>query len=243
MPDTDLDPIVEVEESSTDVAPLLLEAGGQTPDSDAGESPSEPGTPIPFWKKATAGASWVVAAFFLFVVLVNSGEDAPSNVVAGASLITQDGPVELPENTLGIRFDQVQQSWNAAEHPPLITSPLRRTPESGELDSFFYRFDPEAEVIGAYRDSDDYLVALLVRAYIGHEAISTMYLHLCHLINPFSPECLDNYFTIGLQGKDMAELSEVGSEVVWDYEGNEWRVTVGDDQLTIRVLAPNAPVS
>jgi hypothetical protein len=41
----------------------------------------------------------------------------------------------------------------------------------------------------------------------------------------------------------MAELNEVGSEMVWDYEGNEWPVTVGDDQLAIRVLAPNAPES
>ncbi len=243
MPDTDLDPIAEVEESATDVAPSLPDAGDETPDSDVGESTRELHTPIAFWKKATAVASWVVAAFFLFVVLANSSGESPPNVVAGASLITQDGPVELPEDTLGIQFDQVRQSWNAAEHPPLIASPLRRTPESGELDSFFHRFDPEAEVIGAYRDSDDYLVALLVRAYIGHEAISTMYLHLCHLINPFSPECLDNYFTIGLQGKGIAELNEVGSEMVWDYEGNEWRVTVGDDQLAIRVLAPNAPES
>lgn len=238
MRNTPPDPTAEVEEIDEGAAEVSPEASGDILLSEEDVSTSR--TPIPLWKKLTAAGSWVVAAFFLFLVLANGGDQTPRNAVAGASLVAPTNEAEVPADTLGIRFEQLRDLWNSVEHPPLVTSPLRRTPEGGELDSFYYRFDPQAELIGAYRDSDDYLVALLVRANVEHVAVSTIYLHLCHLVNPFSPECLDNYFSLGLGGIELAELTKTGSETTWMYEDNEWRVNVTGNQLTIRVVAPGA---
>lgn len=234
MQDTELDPTVEFATDGDGAAPVISDEAAPV----AEKQNARPD--VPLWKKLTALGSWIVAAFFIFVVLANSGQRDPQNVVAGATLVTETEPAVIPEGTLGIRFDQIEEAWNSTEQSPELMSPLRRTPETGELDSFYHRFDPQAELIGAYRDSDDYLVALLVRAHIDHPAISTIYLHLCHVVNPFSPECLDNYFSIGLGGLTLAELAETGAENSWTYEDNDWRVTVSDHQLTIRVLSPEA---
>jgi hypothetical protein len=233
MQATELDPTTESAIEADDPS-------GSSETDPPGAPVDTPHPPVALWKKLTAVASWIVAAFFLFVVLANAGRQAPENVLGGAALVTGTEQVVVPEDTLGVRFDEVQEAWNSTGQPPEMRSPLRRTPEGGPLDSFYYRFDPQAELIGAYRDSDDYLVALLVRASIEHEDISTVYLHLCHMINPFSPDCLDNYFSIGLGGLQLAELAETGAENSWTYEGNEWRVTIIEGELTIRVLSPGA---
>lgn len=210
---------------------------GPIPAAEARDS-SDAKVPIPAWKKMTAAGSWIVAVFFLFMVLANGSSEARDQGETGAFLLPQDQVEVVPQDTLGIQFNDVRELWNTVEHPPSISSPLRRTPESGELDSFFYGLDPKAEILGAYRDSDDYLVGLLVTARLDHEAISTLYLHVCHMVSPFSPDCLEKYASIGLAGKTLAELSETGSEKTWTFDGKTWRVTVSDRQLTIRVISP-----
>jgi hypothetical protein len=79
----------------------------------------------------------------------------------------------------------------------------------------------------------------VARASVEHPDVSTLYLHMCHLINPFSPECIDNYFTTGLGGQTLEELA-TGHSTSWTYEGNEWRVSIEGKLLTIRVLAPDS---
>jgi hypothetical protein len=195
---------------------------------------------VPLWKKAVAVGAWIVAAFALTVAFGNLRGDPAPDVAAGPVLTSVPVVVEIPSDTLGIRFDEVRELWNSIEQGPSISTPLRRTPENSELDGFRHGFDNSAELIGAYRDSDDYLVALVARASVEHPDVSTLYLHMCHLINPFSPECIDNYFTTGLGGQTLEELA-TGHSTSWTYEGNEWRVSIEGKLLTIRVLAPDSP--
>ncbi len=264
MPDTDLDPATNVTgvtgddvEGASEAEKVQERAGEKTDpgaddDGDSGvgliaedplplsesEDPADTRTPIPTWKKLTAAGSWIVAVFFLIMFLANGSSDSRDQGETNSFLLPQGQVEVVPPDTLGIRFEEVRELWNTVEQPPLISSPLRRTPESGEFDSFFYGLDPKAEILGAYRDSDDYLVGLLVTARLDHEAISTLYLHVCHIVSPFSPDCIDNYTSIGLAGKTLAELAETGSETTWTSDGNTWRVTVSDRQLTIRVISP-----
>jgi len=265
MPDTDLEPTTAVaEETVNDVdgtsevekvqeqpgkevhpGPDSKEEAGPEVDveeqvslSESEDAPEASATPIPAWKKLTAAGSWVVAVFFLIMFLANASSETRDQGGTGSFLPPQDQVEVVPQDTLGVRFAEVRDLWNTVEHPPSISSPLRRTPESGGLDSFFYGLDPKAEILGAYRDSDDYLVGLLLTARLDHEAISTLYLHVCHIVSPFSPDCIEQYATIGLAGKTLAELAETGSETTWTFDGNTWRVTVSDRQLTIRVISP-----
>ncbi len=200
---------------------------------DAGKSP------VPLWKKAVAVGAWVVAAFALTVAFGNLRGDPAPDVVAGPVLTSIPVAVEVPPDSLGIRFDEVRELWNSIDQGPSISSPLRRMPESGEFDAFHHGFDESAELIGAYRAHDEYLVALMARASVEHPDVSTLYLHMCHIINPFSPECIDNYFTTGLSGQTLDELV-TGHSTSWTYEGNDWRVSIDGKLLSIRVLAPDS---
>lgn len=195
--------------------------------------------PVPLWKKAVAVGAWIVAAFALTVAFGNLRGDPAPEVAAGQVLTSIPVAVEVPPDTLGVRFDEVRELWNSIEQGLSISQQLRRIPEAGELDTFRHGFDSSAELIGAYRDSDDYLVALVARASVEHPGVSTLYLHMCHIIDPFSPDCIDNYFTTGLGGQTLEELAS-GHSTSWAYDGNDWRVSIDGKLLTIRVLAPDS---
>lgn len=194
---------------------------------------------IPLWKKAVAVGAWIVAAFALTVAFGNLRSDPAPEAVAGTVLPSIPVAVVVPPDTFEIRFDDVRELWNSIEQGPLISQQLRRIPEGGEFDTFRHGFDTSAELIGAYRDSDDYLVALVARASVEHPNASTLYLHMCQVIDPFSPECIDNYFSTGLSGQTLEELT-TGHSTSWTHDGNEWRVSIEGKLLTIRVLAPAA---
>ncbi len=203
------------------------------------EPANEARTPVPLWKKAVAVGAWIVAAFALTVAFGNLRGDPAMDVSTEPVLTSIPVAVEIPPDSLGIRFDEIRDLWNSIEQSPSISQQLRRTPESGEFDTFRHGFDSSAELIGAYRDSDDYLVALVSRASVEHPDVSTLYIHMCHVINSFSPECIDNYFTTGLGGQTLEELAS-GHNTSWTYEGNEWRLSIEGKLLTIRVLAPDS---
>ena len=195
-------------------------------------------SPVPLWKKAVAFVAWIVAVFALIVAFGNLRGEPASNVTGSPIVTLAPETVEAPEESLGIRFDELRDLWNSVDQPPAITQDLRRTLESGGFDSFRHGFDTSAELIGAYRDSDDYLTALVARASLDHPGVSTLYLHMCHLVSPFSPECIENYFATGLGGQTLEDLAATGHDTSWDYEGNEWHVSIEGKLLTIRVLAP-----
>jgi hypothetical protein len=222
-----------------------VETAADEPDEEIG-GPTEPKPSdaprerVPLWKKTVAVAAWIVAVFALIVAFGNLTEEQAPEVTGSPVLTNAPETVEAPVESLGIRFDEVRELWNSVDQPPSIAQDLRRTPENGEFDSFRHGFDSSAELIGAYRDSDDYLTALVARASLEHPGVSTLYLHMCHLVSPFSPECIDNYFNIGLGGQTLQDLAATGLNTSWDYQGNEWRVSIEGKLLTIRVLAPGS---
>ncbi len=206
---------------------------------DSGSTDDESVEGFPKKLIATAFAAAVFAA--LLVYALAGGFKGGPTVVALEPLPTISVEAKPPpEDSLGARFDEVRGLWNSLDRPPAINRPLRRFRENGPFDSFLYRFDNSAELVGAYDPDGDYLVALMIRSTVDHSAVDNMYLHLCQVINPFSPDCIDNYFEIGLDGQDLGDLPDDGYETTWDYEGNEWRVSIADELLTIRVLAPAA---
>lgn len=226
----------EIEENLEDV-----EIPEHDLDSDVPGSTDQVGPATPAWKKVTAVAAWIMAVFFLYVLIGNLRPEPTPTGTATLSLI-DPGTVdeEIPTDSLGIKFDEVRELWNSLDRPPSITKPLRRFPENGQFDSFFHLFETSAVVAGAIDAQNDYIVALMVRSNLGDPDVGTMYLHLCQMIHPFSPTCIDNYFEIGLDGQALADFAREGREVSWTFEGNEWRVTIADNLQTIRVQAPGS---
>lgn len=225
-----------VEEPVDDAAGTLL---GEDRDGDAGE-PSDaiaPKAVVPLWKKIAAAGAFLLAVLCLYAVFEILDRN-PSPGLTGGVPLSQADPVEPPLETLGLRFDEVRDLWNSLEQPPSIAGPLRRLPETGEFDSFLHRFDSASELVGAYRDSDDYMVALMVSSDLTSPSASNLYLHLCHMLHPFSPDCIDSYQSLGLAGQTLAEVAEAGLEAAWHFAGNEWRLVIGGGDITIRVLAP-----
>lgn len=197
-------------------------------------------TTTPIWKKLIAVGAWLMAVFFLYA-LIGSLRQEPATAPSRSPVSLAAAPAAPPpSDSLGIRFDEVRELWNSLDRPPSITQSLRRSPENGQFDSFRHSFDALADLTGAYDPENDYLVALMVRSNLAHPDVSNMYLHLCQMIHPFSPECIDNYFTNGLDGQTLEDLGKAGRDATWVYEGNEWRVTVADNLLTLRVLAPGS---
>ena len=125
--------------------------------------------------------------------------------------------------------------------PPFIDSEIRPSPESGELDAFLHRFDNSAVLAGAYDPDNGYVYALLARAGVHHESVSNMYIHLCSLLHPGSQECLNAYIDENnMFGKTMLDFVDVSHDIRWVFEGNEWRTTVFDNIVTVRVQAPGS---
>lgn len=215
-----------------------VEAPKHDLDSDGPESTARPA--IPAWKKVTAIAAWITAVFFLYVLMGNLRAESTPTGTALTPLDQSTVEEEVPVNSLGVKFDEVRELWNSLDRPPSITKPLRRFPENGQFDSFFHLFETSAVVAGAIDKQNDYIVALMVRSNLGDPDVGTMYLHLCQMLHPFSPTCIDNYFEIGLDGQTLPDLARAGREVSWTFEGNEWSVSIADDLQTIRVQAPGS---
>ena len=196
--------------------------------------------PIPLWKKVVAGAGLLAGVLVLVLLFesVSSNQDEP---VSGIPLsLIEAEPEPPPPDTLRIRFDEVRERWNALEQAPLISTPLRRFSEPGELDSFLHRFDASTQVVGAYQDDGEWMVALMFQSDLRQAVASQMYLHMCHTLHPFSPDCIEAYQDTGLGGLPFAEHTATDSETSWQFEGNTWRMTVANGEITIRVLAPTS---
>jgi hypothetical protein len=168
--------------------------------------------------------------------------DQPRTVDAIPPTVTIPGPESLPEipvGSLGIRFEELAERWNALEEPPYLLKGISTTPEAGPLDSFTYRFDGGAVLAGAYNPSDQFIYALMAKAGLRHELATGMYVHLCYLLYPGTHECFDAYVEeSGVFGKTADELSDGDHNALWLFEGNEWRLDIADGVQTMRVLGP-----
>ncbi|HEX5696955.1 MAG TPA: SHOCT domain-containing protein [Acidimicrobiia bacterium] len=168
--------------------------------------------------------------------------DQPRTVDASPPSTAVPAPETLPEipvGSLGIRFEELSERWNALEEPPYLLKGISTTPEAGPLDSFTYRFDGGAVLAGAYNPSDQYIYALMAKASLQHELATGMYVHLCHLLYPGTHECFDAYVEeSGVFGKTADELADGEHNALWLFEGNEWRLDIADGVQTMRVLGP-----
>ncbi|MGA7098321.1 MAG: hypothetical protein WB245_12225 [Acidimicrobiia bacterium] len=188
------------------------------------------------WMAWTALA---VGLGFGFVGMFNIG--APPPVDTTNLSVTPSSPVieEPPADSLGVSFRDLTDRWNALDAPPMILTGISITPESGPLDSFVHRFDNNALVAGAYNPDDGYVYALMVRANLGHPAISNMYTHLCYLLYPGTQDCFNTFIDEShLFGKDLGDMADVTQDSDWTFEGNEWHLTLDKNVETIRVIAP-----
>lgn len=187
------------------------------------------------WMSWTAIGLGVV---FSMVGLYFSGEGRIASPIA-VSAAGPEPSAEIPDESLGVRFAELPDRWNALDKPPYLLKGISTTPEPGPFDSFTYRFDGGSVLAGAYNPSDDFVYALMVRAGVQHEASQTMYVHLCYLLYPGTQECFDSYVKeSGIFGKDREDL--IGSDHFssWQFDGNEWLLEIVDNIQTMRVLSP-----
>jgi hypothetical protein len=119
---------------------------------------------------------------------------------------------------------------------PGITGGFVYNTEPGQYDSFIYRFGDWGRLAGAYDPSNDAVYALLATGQFSNEATSQLYLHLCFILNPYSQECIDNYFEKGLDYDTLADFGDVSHQAEWQIDDQTWRLEVKGNVLTIRVL-------
>jgi hypothetical protein len=175
---------------------------------------------------------------FTLVNLLNMGGSTPVTASPG-SLAQPSSTGEPPADSLGVRFEDLTDRWNAFDASPLIVKGISITPESGPLDSFVYRFDNNSVLAGAYNPDDGYLYALMVKANMSLGSISNVYTHVCYLLYPGTQDCLDTWVhSSGLFGKTSDELADLDFETDWSFNDKQWRLSVDNNVETIRVLAP-----
>ena len=181
------------------------------------------------------GAGVVFSAIGIF------GSDTAGTVDASALPAATATPAQLeevPVDSLGLRFDDLTKGWNGLPDPPHVLRGIRTNPEPGPLDSFIYTFDSGAILAGAYNPADEFVYALMVKANFADPDISNFYVHLCYLLYPGTQDCFDAYVEeSGVFGKSPDALDD-GHVASYLFDGNEWRVEIAGDVLTLRVIGP-----
>jgi hypothetical protein len=179
-----------------------------------------------------------VTALVLILVVagVSSMGRAPSAQPAAIVTLPRDDPYPPIPGSLGIYVEQFTELWNFVETEPRITQGLTRYNEVGEYDTFLYRFGDWARVAGAFDPDTEALYALYVTGSFSGEATDQLYLHLCYLVAPYSPDCIEGYQQQGLGGVDLAAYDGVAHEAEWVLEDQTWRLEIEANVLTIRVF-------
>jgi hypothetical protein len=181
-----------------------------------------------------------VAALVIVVSLVSSLAlpSAPEPVVPVTAAPAD--PHAAIAGSLGIYMDQVGESWNTVESPPEIVKGLTRFNESGEYDTFVYRFGEWGRLAGAYDPANDMVYALMASGFLSEAATSQIYLHVCHMVAPYSPECIDSYHQQGLAGKTLTDYAGFPHRAEWMVGEHTWRLQVEGDLLSLRVFGSDA---
>jgi hypothetical protein len=188
----------------------------------------------PIYRIAAAGAGLVLLAG----VILAASSDTAGSVEADASAIRAASPVGPAPDSLGLTLTELPGRWNEVADPPTINAGILATLEPGRLDSFIYRFEGTAVLAGAYDPVDGSVHAIMARASIHDSAASTLFTHLCHVLQPGSPACLDAYLQVtGTFDKPHSELEGTESDLAWDLDDQAWQLEIRDDVETIRVRA------
>lgn len=196
-------------------------------------------TLIEGWRVVTISGTLLVVAIILVGFVVSLGEPTPPQpTVAAANPEPQQADAEIP-GSLGIHMDEVTDAWNTLEGEPRITKGLTRYNETGEYDTFIYRFGEWGRLAGAYDPETEALYALLAAGWLTEAPTAQLYLRLCFMVAPYSQECVDSYLSQGLGEGALADLeSPYRSE--WAVADHTWRLDIEENLLTIRVFGADA---
>lgn len=206
------------------------------------------------WRRVTIIGATTVALLMIFSLRGPTNEETTTQQSAVVAPLLED-PSQEPAvvtplledasqpiaGSLGIYVDQVSELWNTVDGSAEMTKSVTRYNEPGEYDSFLYRFGRWGRVAGAYDPANDAVYALMVTGQLSGEAVDRLYHHLCFVVAPYSPECIDAYQTLGLGGLTLDQYVDVEHGAEWELGEHRWQLEIEQNLLTIRVLSPDAP--
>ncbi|MCI0543272.1 MAG: hypothetical protein L0Z49_02360 [Actinobacteria bacterium] len=154
----------------------------------------------------------------------------------------EDIAAVVAPGSLAVELGQVAERWNEVDLTPKIVKGFILHPEVGQFDSFTYRFNESSLLAGAYDPENDYVYAFMASSWLSDEAAPHLSLHLCHLTQPYSQECIDTFITVGLAGQTLESFVDLETpyETEWKMGEHTWRLEIADNIQTIRVLGPGA---
>lgn len=188
--------------------------------------------------KVTIGAGVAVVLIAVLGAFFGGPTPTPDRPAAGTL-----PPVTTPEATdqsLGVLFPDLREQWNQVESDASIRGGLTVNAETGQFDSFIYRFDEWGRLAGAYDPDDDAVYALLATGQFSRDDTQQLYLHLCFVTNPFSQDCIQSYFEHGLDGGELADFNDLTHQAEWELGSQTWDLEIEGNVLTIRVFGPGA---
>lgn len=191
------------------------------------------------WRMVTVAGAVLVAVMVILGVVMSATGSTPDEPVATVTIPPQDSHPPIP-GSLGIYMDQIPDLWNTVDAPPRITKGLTRYNESGEYDTFLYRFGEWGRVAGAYDPDNEAVYALLITGGFSGPATDQLYLHLCYVVAPYSQECIDSYYQEGLDGGTLEDFTDVPHEAEWALGDHTWRLEIDQNVMTIRVYGADA---
>ncbi len=198
-------------------------------------------TIIDGWHKITVIGAVVMGAIGAIGIVASLTDTtpAPSQPVVFDTTIPQDPHPPVP-GSLNIYMDQITEAWNTVNGPPRIMKGLTRHNETGEYDTFIYRWGEWGRLAGAYDPETEVLYALLVSGWLSAEETRQLYLPLCFMVAPYSQGCVDAYFEHGLAGGVLDDYQDIDHETEWRYEDQTWRIEIAQNVMTIRVFGEDA---
>ena len=189
---------------------------------------------------------WLVLAIGLGLAVITLISLWPSTVPEASVEHTLPPAAEaeiaasIAPGSLGVKLAYVAERWNEVALPPPITGGFIRNPESGQFDSFTYRFNQSSLLAGAYDPANDYVYAVMTSSWLSDESATRLSQHVCHLVNPYSQECLDDFAKKGLLGQPLESYRDLEHQTEWTIGEQVWRLHIVDNIQTIRVLGPGA---
>jgi hypothetical protein len=177
----------------------------------------------------------VVAGLILIASLGGGREpNSPTDPATATEAPTTQQPVP---GSLGVYVEDLADLWNTVTNPPDIGGAFTRYTESGDYDSFIYRFGDWGRLAGAYDRSNEAVHGLLATGQLSNPATADLYLHLCFVVSPYSAECMASYFEEGLAGGTLADFVDQTHSSEWMHGEHTWSVEIERNIATIRVLS------
>ncbi|MGB7860652.1 MAG: hypothetical protein WBM90_09160 [Acidimicrobiia bacterium] len=186
----------------------------------------------------TVGIALMVG-WMLFNTIFGGSEPA-TNPPPAANAEPDEVQRDPIEGSLGVFVEDLTDAWNTVADPPAITKGLTRYAESGQYDSFLYRFGEWGRLAGAYDPADDAVYALLATAQMNNAGAADMYQHVCFVVHPYSQECIDMYLENGLGGSSLTDFVDTTHNSEWKIDDKTWQLEIASNVLTMRVLSEKA---